>query len=247
VPRALFLLHDHQALAGPIGDRLAERGYDLEAFLIVPPERWAAPDVPRALPSLCAYDLVVALGAPWSVFDERIQPWFEAELAELQAAVAAEVPILGICFGAQALAVAHGGVVERAPRHEIGWMPVRSSFAVLAKTWLQYHFDRITPPPGARVLAESARAVQAFSFGSALGVQFHPEATEALVALWCDDAGRAELVEAGEDADALLAATAAAAPASAAQARELVDAFCRGDFRHRDTPPRGTSGAPLPW
>ena len=59
---------------------------------------------------------MVALGSDRSVHASP-DPWIAAQLAFLRAAHDAGVPVLGICFGAQALAAALGGRVNTSSCH----------------------------------------------------------------------------------------------------------------------------------
>lgn len=114
--RALVIRHDHLSLSGPVGDRIAQLGYDIDELTVVPAERHNSPGVEFAFPDPVGYGLVVLLGAPWSVYDRAsVAPWIDGELELLRTAYAAELPVLGICFGAQALATALGGASRRLP------------------------------------------------------------------------------------------------------------------------------------
>ena len=74
-----------------------------------------SPSVTVSFPDPLSYDAIVPMGAAWSVYDrDRIGTWIEDELGFLRRAHGAGVPVLGICFGAQALAAALGGKVVRA-------------------------------------------------------------------------------------------------------------------------------------
>jgi len=177
------------------------------------------------LPPLDGVDHVVVLGAAWSVYDEaRIGEWIGAELGWLRTADEAGVPVLGICFGAQALAAALGGTVEAAPRSEIGWTTIDTLDPSLIEPgpWLEFHRDRCLPPPGARLLAQTDVCVQAFSLGPHLAVQFHPEVDGDQVERWLADGGRAEAERAGQDPDELLERTRAEEPHAATRADRLV-------------------------
>ena len=100
--------------------------------------------------------------------------------------VAAEAPLLGICFGHQLVAQALGGDVQRNPRgREIGTVPLTRVgddplFAGLSDAPLvnATHVDSVVVlPPRATVIARTAlddNAVVAFG-PAARGVQFHPE------------------------------------------------------------------------
>ena len=206
--------------AGFIADAFVARGAGVRTHLF-----------PREgpLPALDGVDHVVVLGASWSVYDERISDWMGAELDWLRAADAAGIPVLGICFGAQALTVALGGQVEAAPRSEIGWVTVSTAVPEMIEQgpWLEFHGDRCLPPPGARVLASNEVCVQAYGLGPHLAVQFHPEVDGAQVGRWLADGGRAEAERAGQDPEALLAQTVAEEPAAKLRADRLVAAAIR--------------------
>jgi GMP synthase-like glutamine amidotransferase len=210
-----------------VGEAFADRGYDVEEFLVVPAERFADPGLDVAFPDPTSYDVVVPMGAPWSVTSEHIAGWVAGELALLRRAHEAGVPVLGICFGGQALAAALGGSVGRAPRAEIGWVRVDTDDPALvpAGPWFQWHEDLWRAPPGARELARTVVAPQAFVLRRSLAVQFHPELTPSQLEGWLANGGTAYLAAQGLDADQLLASTRAEAPAAAARARALVAAF----------------------
>ena len=94
--------------------------------------------------------------------------------------------MLGICFGAQALAAALGGCVRRLERPEVGWVTVDTADAerLPAGPWMAWHEDGFTLPPLAYELASNAFGVQAFCHCRHLAVQFHPEVTPAIIADW---------------------------------------------------------------
>ena len=225
--RVLFVQQDHVSPPGPVGEAFAERGYDVEEFLVVPPEHFATPGVDVVFPDPVRYDAVVPMGAPWSVGAAAIASWVGPELAMLRAAVAADVPVLGICFGGQALAAALGGGVERAPAPEIGWVEISTDDAGLVPPgpWFQWHEDRWLAPPGAREIARTSVAPQAFVVGRSLAVQFHPELTPAQLDGWLAHGGEAYLAARGMDAGQLRSRTSAEARAAARRSRELVHAF----------------------
>jgi GMP synthase-like glutamine amidotransferase len=238
--RVLFVQQDHVSPPGPVGEAFVDRGYDVEEFLVVPAERFAAPGVEVTFPDPARYDAVVPMGAPWSVGAERIASWIGGELEMLRAAVAAGVPVLGICFGGQALAAALGGSVGPAPAADIGWLEVETDEPELVGSgpWFQWHEDRWTLPPRAREIARSPPAGQAFVRGCALGVQFHPELTVTQLEGRLASGGEQFLAAQGLDAAALISRTRAEERAAGERTRQLV----RGFLDRVATAPVGAAG-----
>lgn len=172
--------------------------------------------------------MIAPLGARWPVYDPALRDtWVGAEMALLRDAADAGVALLGVCFGGQLLAQTFGGSVARSPRPEIGWYDVLSDRPdiVPGGPWFQWHFDRWTLPPGATELARTPNSSQAFLFGRALGLQFHPEIDTSLLSAWLADDRDGDVVAAGLDHDQLLARTADLAGDAAARIRTLVSGF----------------------
>lgn len=226
-PRALVICHSVHEGAGRVGQRLSERGYEIEPFVVVSDPTTPVSHVP--FPGYDGYDLIATMGAPWSVYDtDSIGTWIDRELDLLRGAHAAGVPILGVCFGAQALAAALGGTVSRAPQPEIGWYYVETETSwISAGPWFQWHSDRFTVPDGATELARSALAPQAFRHHRSLGVQFHPEVDGDIVSDWLDGRLRtdAEFAAAGADPVAISSSATAMVESSLPAADRLVDGF----------------------
>ncbi|WP_062518704.1 glutamine amidotransferase-related protein [Demequina silvatica] len=137
-------------------------------------------------------DLGVVLGGPVGVGDIDDYPVLAEEAALLASRVASAMPTLAVCLGAQLLAHALGGRVEPG-RPEVGWgtvdlAPGASSTPLRhldGAPVLHWHGDRIVAPDGATVLASTpATACQAFAYGSALAVQFHPEVDAERIERW---------------------------------------------------------------
>ena len=194
---------------------------------MVPEERYHSPDVTATFPATSEYDAVVFFGAIWSVYNTATIPWISDEIAYARALLSLGVPMLGICFGGQMLAAAIGGRVERAPIPEIGWLSLASSEPALIDDgpWLSWHFDRFSLPPGVPVLARTALANQAFVYGRALGLQFHPEVSDSVLESWLSSSGSAELAELGVDPQALIEQSRTLADGAAARAHGLVRRF----------------------
>ncbi|MFS0705478.1 type 1 glutamine amidotransferase [Cellulomonas sp. 179-A 9B4 NHS] len=183
-------------------------------------------------------DGLVVLGGPMTAHDDAASPWLPALRTLLAVVSATDVPALGICLGAQLLAVARGGRVEIAapPGREAGvvdvrWRPEAAQDALLSGLALAAGPRRSTPQPsmhadavvdlprGAVWLASSAMyPFQAFRIGSAWGVQFHPEASRETLRTWAD--GHDDV-----DTDAVLAQADARADEIAAAGRALAESF----------------------
>lgn len=225
--RALVICHSAGEGAGRVGERLRQRGYEYEPLVVVSdPSR---PVAHAPFPDPTHYDLVAAFGAPWSVYDTTtIGSWIMRELQLLRRAHDHGVPVLGVCFGAQALAAALGGVVTRAPLPEIGWHCIDSDEAWIdTGPWFQWHHDRFTLPEGATELARSPLAPQAFRCARSFGVQFHPEVDLAVVREWLDGRHRDEdeFAAAGADPALIAAAAESMVERSLPSADRLVDGF----------------------
>ena len=115
------------------------------------------------------------------------------------------MPVLGVCFGAQALAAALGGSVEarRGPRSAGS---TSTGEAPEAGRWFAWHEDVIDAAAGHAGSREHAGRPQAFAVGRSVGLQFHPEVTPAIVEDWLRT-GRGDVDTHGVDADAVLRET----------------------------------------
>jgi len=156
-----------------------------------------------ALPTdLSDVDGVVIMGGPMSASRDEGFPTRRAELALLVDALRLGRPTLGVCLGAQLLALAGGGhVYPGADGPEIGWAAVEFTaesgqdplLADLPRqlTVLHWHGDTFDPPPGATLLAANHRYLsQAFRTGTqAWGLQFHLEIDGRAVAAFLDAFG----------------------------------------------------------
>jgi GMP synthase-like glutamine amidotransferase len=163
--------------AGPpdiLGEWLRERNIEYEVH-----HAWEAPP-----PPVQRRPFVASLGSPDTAGDGG-PPWVRDEIETMRRAVEANVPVLGLCFGGQTLALAMGGGLEPAREPEIGWLPVESEDeSVSAGPWAQYHYEVIRLPPGARELARTPAGPAAFRAGPHTGTQFHPEATPERMSTW---------------------------------------------------------------
>jgi GMP synthase-like glutamine amidotransferase len=160
-----------------VGEWAAARGAEVDVL--------HGPTV-AAWPDPTAVDAIVSLGSDRSVHASG-DPWIAEQVAFLRAAHDAGVPVVGICFGGQALAAALGATVSRAPETEIGWIDVEGDDGYGGR-WFTWHEDVFDLPSGATELARADSGPQAFAVGASVGLQFHPEVTPAIVEDWLDGA-----------------------------------------------------------
>ena len=196
--RAHYLQHVPFEGLGSIESWLQRAGYEVTATRFYDSAE---------LPQPAEVDLVVAMGGPMSVNDERRYPWLAAEKPFIRAAIELQRPVLGVCLGAQLIASACGAEVYPNKVKEIGWLPIQGvepdvsaeqSASFRFPPFLEvfhWHGETFDFPEGAVHLARSNGALnQAFQLGnSVIGMQFHldttPDGARALV-----ENCRAELV-----------------------------------------------------
>jgi len=176
MPTALVLQTSDDRPVGLLGAWGPARGIALD---IIRADRWSP------LPDPVDYLFAVALSSDTSLADPW-PPWVADEIEWIRTAHELGVPVLGIGVGAQALAVALGGSVQRLTTPEPEWIEIdtREPRRLPAGPWLALHEDAITPPNGAEELARDGSGPLAFAVGFHLGLRFHPEATPALLARW---------------------------------------------------------------
>ena len=173
----------HSAVAHELG--LLQEWADARGHLITRyfrEEAWNADDLHVA-------DLIIVMGSPNSVATGYTHDSAAREIALLKQRIARKEALFGICYGAQALAIALGGSVTRREQANTGYKevtlhssPIDSSidYSIDAGGWALWHEDMIDPNSlqglnQVEVLATDAGAVIAFQAGNAWGVQFHPE------------------------------------------------------------------------
>ena len=119
-----------------------------------------------------------------------------------------------------------GGKSFRSEHSEIGWLPVQTEDPDLVSEgpWFNWHFDSFTLPPGAKLIAQTDVAPQAYVIGRSLGLQFHPEVTPEIMESWVK-AYRHELDGDGVDPDALLEETHRLAPEVRRRSARLFNHF----------------------
>jgi GMP synthase (glutamine-hydrolysing) len=146
-----------------------------------------------------AVDLLLVLGGTEGAYETDRLPFLAPEIAGIGARMRANLPVLGICLGAQLMAAALGARVYKGKRQEIGWLPVTPTaegevdpvFPLLLRpspVTLQWHGDTFDHPVGTVALGtSSAYVAQGFRHGAwSYALQFHPEVPCADLPIWIE-------------------------------------------------------------
>jgi GMP synthase-like glutamine amidotransferase len=184
--RLLVLQHIACEPPAAFEDELRSRGLELLRVEL---------DEGDALPHWREFPAIVVMGGPMGAYEEDEHPWLAAEKRLLREAVEADVPVWGVCLGAQLLASALGARAYPGERPEVGLLPVEltpaaSSDPVFGDApssfpTLQWHGDTFDLPEGATLLASSpAYPNQAFRIGRSYALQFHIEVSLELATEW---------------------------------------------------------------
>jgi GMP synthase-like glutamine amidotransferase len=172
---------------GEIAPLLKDRGFLLRTLPVWETEVFPNPE---------DVSFVVLMGGPMSVNDTEVHPWLVQEIDWLRQVLHCGIPVLGVCLGAQLMAVALGGEVRRNPHREIGWWPIEAvDESGASLTVLHWHGETFTLPEGSVWMEKSqACAHQSFRWGrNAIALQYHIESTESSLARLMDHC-RSELI-----------------------------------------------------
>ncbi len=186
--RMLMIFHRRESQSGAVGQWLRARGYSLDV---------RCPRFGDRLPeTLDEHAGAMIFGGPMSANDP--DDFVKAEIDWLAVPLKENKPFFGICLGAQMLAKHLGAGVSTHPDEiiEAGYYPIEVSEAGAALvSWpnhvYQWHREGFSLPSGARQLARGSHFEnQAMQYGEkAIGVQFHPEMTLAMIHRWTTVAG----------------------------------------------------------
>ena len=242
---ALIVRHaEPETLAESYTTTLEERDFEFRPLNVFE----GAPDFERfEAPTLGDVDLVVVLGGPQSANDEY--PALRSERRYLTDAMASDVPIFGVCLGAQLMARCLGGDVSPTGGYEFGlrkiWITEEGSRdSVFSKLRVPLvptlHGECFTVPAGAVELAYGymlcrdgtfMRQSLAFRHGISYGFQFEPQLTLDELRVWNreleDDYDKmGPLFDPAVEAETNLREFAAYSPIYEAQSRDMLLAFC---------------------
>jgi GMP synthase (glutamine-hydrolysing) len=213
--RPILLAIQHVPWEGP--HRILDACGGLDVHTVKPLAGQALPDHDQVAGA-------VVMGGPMNVDEVDVHPQLASEREWLAEALHREMPVLGVCLGAQLLARALGAEVRAGEGPELGYAPVEilepddPILGPLAPstTVLHWHGDVFDLPEGATHLARSERTeVQAFRHRNAWGVLFHPESDFALLEAWLavPEMVHEACMALGDDGTAALPAQAEAAEA----------------------------------
>ncbi|MFZ5963374.1 type 1 glutamine amidotransferase [Thalassococcus sp. BH17M4-6] len=162
-------------------DLLKGHGFEFEAWAVV------NGDFP---PGAEAAEGWLITGSRHGAYEDL--PWIPPLEALIRDIVAAERPLVGVCFGHQIIAQALGGRVEKFAR---GWSIGPTAYDLDGRTVTlnAWHQDQVTAlPPGAKVIGHSDFCANAALLypGRAISVQPHPEYDDAFIQGLIDHRGR---------------------------------------------------------
>lgn len=186
--KVLLIRHMPGARSDRVAGGLAERGFQLDNCYVAEGDR---------LPHQDNYAAVVVYGGSQMVAQAGEQEYLRDELKWIEGWLRTEKPLLGICLGGQLLAHSLGAPVGPHPEglSEVGFYPVAPTSAgrpLIPQNLMVYHWHTqgFELPEGAELLATGKQfRNQAFRYGRAYGLQFHPEITEGIQASWMQQAG----------------------------------------------------------
>lgn len=183
--RIVLVTHSTPIKDDRASDHLAALGYQLD---------WKTPCEGDRLDNLDS-DVAgtVVYGGKYCISEIPDLAFLQMEIRWLQTCIAANLPVLGICQGAQMIAHILGAEVG-APshgQHEFGYYPIEptaegAGFLPETLYMAQAHFHEFQLPAGTRRLAKTEiYQNQAFSYGDKVyGLQFHPEVTRTGFRRW---------------------------------------------------------------
>lgn len=206
----LVIRNDAKEGAGQLGTLLNARGYQQETLF-----GWEADYTKLAMAN---YVALVILGGAQSAYDAEAYPYLADEVGLIQLFIAAEIPVIGICLGAQLLAQALGGEVNANNVMELGWHDIRITLEGKQDYLMSKHPDSApafhfhgdyfeTPPACVNLASSSITGCQAYRYkDNVYGFQYHVEVDQPLLEIMCLN-NVAYMLEHGVDVQAVVNAS----------------------------------------
>ena len=135
------------------------------------------------IPGTFNADYLILMGSDQKVTD---MPWYNEEIRLIRQHLKQHRPVMGVCAGAELIALAKGGKLIHLKHREYGWTPVKSP---IGPAWVfEWHEDAFKTPAGAKEIIKGADEglCQAYRSPGFIGTQFHPEVTAAILDDWTD-------------------------------------------------------------
>ena len=136
------------------------------------------------IPAVLNADYLILMGSDQEVTK---MSWYKEEIQLIQQHLEQHRPVMGVCAGAELIALAMGGKLIQLKHREYGWKPVTSP---IGPSWVfEWHEDAFRTPPGAQEIVKGADEgmCQAYRGRGFMGTQFHPEMTAEILGDWTDN------------------------------------------------------------
>lgn len=145
------------------------------------------------MPFVDWFDMLIVMGGPMSVTEEKKYPWLKDEKKLIEKAIQKGKKVVGVCLGAQLIADVLGAKVYPNTFREIGWMPIQKTAEGKTQRWIQglpdtldvfhWHGETFDLPTGTiPIFSSAACSQQGFVYnGQVLALQFHLEMTAASI------------------------------------------------------------------
>src|SRR5690625_3362588 len=183
----LLVRHSPSTRVDRVARELKDRGFELTNVNVAEGQ---------PLPPQEAHDAVVIYGGAQMVEQAEELPYLRDELKWIEGWLRTEKPLLGICLGSQLLAHVLGSRVgpHSEGLRELGFYPVaptKAGLSLIPDGLMVYHWhlQGFEAPQTAELLATAdIFENQAFRYGKAYGLQFHPEITAEIQQAWLEEA-----------------------------------------------------------
>ena len=203
MPRVIVLQHLKREGPGLFMQVAKERNFKLEIIRL---------DLGESIPKPRGKDILLIMGGEIGIKDIESSkyPYLKKEVELIKNLLKSKSRIIGVCLGAQLIAFAAGGSVEKMMKGnyksesrfkpEVGWGKVKynenykkllinqSNSEKQSINVLHWHGDRILLPSNAEIYGSSSRCrEQFFSINrNAYGIQFHAEIENNMINEWID-------------------------------------------------------------